>query len=640
MADPVVNPYIPASAGQDLIGVHFPAARVQAVYEWAQSAVTDPEQRAAVYREELDTARKNLTKLQEVYRTRVNTAEGGLSDKDILDAQLKLRGQDLDVQKANADRRLRARELAEKSYTPPPSLGRLGPELADTLRKTTDVAALNTPEVLTAQLERALNDANVRSGGALSSATAGQKRAAGVEILSSLDALGLPPDVVLAAEAKLEGMLGVPTGALEKSGFEADKEDFTRRTVAAAGAGGGTIVDDALQKQLLNRSGEARYVGGEQAEKALTPDEEKLRDRYVAALSDTSTPGEVQTGEFASAEEFAAAQAAYDKARGAGAYSRAQRQFFDPTYLNSLKDVKRLEQKVAQAESGAVLSPLEREQEVARLFRERARFIPGVSIDGAAPDYSAEAFKPAGAVNPIFAELGPLVMQNLASTRGGMDLRTPADDRKDPVSMAQRKAAEIFRQNPNQAPAVVLDTMQQMNLDPTALKAGMVHYLSMRMAEKVKGQTMDFQGVPGTVPSAAPKAPFKSVMGAAVPGSDLAKRDAVLNPVLFREEAIAAQRAAGAEARDIADQKVAEAKARAQGVREQDRFERRDLRRSLETPEGVFVRKFRERARGDFTDGPPSAEMAGVEAPPRPLTDAEMEEAIRLEMERQRRLGL
>jgi hypothetical protein len=642
MADGV-NPYIPQSAGQNLLGVHFPAARVNAVYEWAQAAVEDPTQRAEILREELDAARKTLVKMQDTFRTRVNTAEGGISDKDRLNAQLRLRDQDLGVGKANAANRLRAQEMANDAYRPPASLGRVGPELVDTLRKTQSIDALNRPDVLNSQIQRVLGEANLRSGGALMSASDSQRRAVGVEVLQSLGELGLSPDTVLEAEAQVEQLLGVQPESLNPEVFNADKAQFVSQAMSASQASGRTKVDAVLDEALLKRQGEAKYVGGQQAEGVLTPEEEILRDKYVAALSDTDTPGDASMSEFASPEEFAQAKAIYDKARGTGAYSRAQRQFFDPGYLGAIKDVAGLEKKVALAEAGKALTPQEKEMEVARLFRQRAALIPGVrvSVEDEAPD--ATLFQAAGAVNPIFAEIGPIVMQNLRTTEGGRTLRTPDASRKDPVSLAQRRAAEMFAQDPKQTPQQALSLMRALQVPEEAIRAGLVHYMTLKLVDSSKATTLDFQGVPGTA-AATPKPPAPNVMGPAKPGSDLARRDAILNPVLFRDEALAANKAKQDENREIQRMKKEALAAETKGITQQDRFERRDLRQSLETPEGVFVRKFRERAtlpEPDATPVPgPTAAAAGRPAPARPLTDEEMEAAIQAEMLRQRRLGL
>lgn len=115
---------------------------------------------------------------------------------------------------------------------------------------------------------------------------------------------------------------------------------------------------------VLGNQNEFGYVGGVEGKvraQERSPEDSKRLAIYIQALEDGNPTAEEFGGDKA---ELALAKAVYDRAKAEGSYTRGQRKYFEPTWIDAQKRLKEAEARAAKlGESGAIQSP---QQEAAR----------------------------------------------------------------------------------------------------------------------------------------------------------------------------------------------------------------------------------------------------------------------------------
>jgi hypothetical protein len=142
-----------------------------------------------------------------------------------------------------------------------------------------------------------------------------------------------------------------------------------------------------ILEQPPKGAGGARKTQAEiEREKATTmsPDEQLFVQRYIDALADDykADAADIGAGKpFKDQSEFDAGKKAYEKAANIGAYTRAQAPYFSPEFLKKGSELLQTKEKQAAVEEQFMArqgrTPLEVQQEQARLFLEQQRMLRG-----------------------------------------------------------------------------------------------------------------------------------------------------------------------------------------------------------------------------------------------------------------------
>lgn len=407
--NPVDQPLLAAPAdplGKIIFWRYFPYDQTRVNWERAkEQAAANPyavqlellRQEVSARRASLDTYLKAIQAEQTPLERKLAEAEaakskrgggrggggGGLSEKDKLEGWDKVsRGEETQT-KATQELRAAERQKALKIGRPDPAVLAPNTQMAQVVKQ--GKATGLTEE----QIQQQLNAFQADPTGAVAKAAQSDdplvRASNAVNLEQQLTSVGIAP-----AEAKTRAaaVYNVPSDLVDAKGLE------LARGQMLAGAEGITVEPStgraemrAILQKPSGRGGARALTPQEEADlraKSLDPMEQLAVQRYIEALGDDyqATAADIGAGKpFKDQAEMDAGRAAYEKAANLGAYTRAQAPYFSPEFLKQGRELMALEK--AKSTIGeaygqrAGRSPLEVQQEQARLFLEQQRILRG-----------------------------------------------------------------------------------------------------------------------------------------------------------------------------------------------------------------------------------------------------------------------
>jgi len=504
-----------ATYGQSLYASYHPAYRLEEALAAARREAESEADYQARLRQELEDTRERLQQYRGSGSRARSAAGGGAGARgNALAEVVKLAGQDRQAATGRAEERLEAAERVRRDYQ------EVSPVALPYIQTATDevrsiaATARRDPTELATDAVRSLNEQLARGTRTFEGLSTPQRQLLGLTYMARLAQLPqfqAAPELLEAVRSDVASSLNVPH--LRQNLFLAQQEAAERTAMAAMDPGLTEFEQLARTEALaglgLERSAAAAAAGARPAAPGVpAPREATLEEialgRYLQALQDPTTPGQVTAAELeAMGDEAEAAQAAYQNAQATGQYPPGSALLFDPGYLSDLRRRRELEVEV----SGL---PLERptEESIRRraleLYAPYAQQVP--ELAGELPpsmQYGAPAdLEPGAPSRQLLRQVGPAAYGRLQDFLPGEDLV--------PRNKAEQVAARVLTASSADPSGAELDnvvsTIREALPEVDDQREALTYVLASKLQADQRSRRI-VPAAPSRAPAAAPPAP-------------------------------------------------------------------------------------------------------------------------------------
>jgi hypothetical protein len=502
-----------ATTGQSIYASYHPSYRLEEALAAARAEAQSQADYEARLRSELEDTRARLQQ----YRgsgSRARSGAAGGARGNALAEVVKLAGQDRQAATGRAKERQDAAERVRRQYeeVSPVAL----PYIQTAIDEVQTVAgtARRDPTELATDAVRSLNEQLARGTRTFEGLSTPQRQLLGLTYMARLAQLPqfqAAPELLEVVSADVASSLNVPH--LRQSLFLAEREAAERTAMAAMDPGLSGFEQQARTEALASLAAERGAIAARPTTPAApgvpAPREATLEEmalgRYLQALQDPDTPGQVTAAELEAMgeEEAEAAVAAYRNAQATGQFPAASALLFDPGYLSDLRRRRELEVEVSglpttrPTEESVRRRALEIYAPYAQQVPELAGELPPSMQYGAPLD-----LEPGAPSRQLLRQVGPAAYTRLQDFLPGEDLI--------PRNQAEQVAARVLTASSADPSGAELDnvvsTIREALPEVDDQREALTYVLASKLQADQRSRRI-VPAAPSRAPAAAPPAP-------------------------------------------------------------------------------------------------------------------------------------